>query len=183
MLRSREAVHTDARPAVVPVVCRSPGADRGRDRSRSAPASLRKTSACGYVSRKALQPSNSALIKATTIHKVNRISKCLSVRPCACAAACPAAGLRPHSDYLSCGRTLPVPGMTQVTAGCAIMYLRKNCAQLVQSKSAAHGRHFASFDFGEQLALRKRPVDDHRSARFRGDASRRAPLHARQANS
>jgi hypothetical protein len=33
---------------------------------------------------------------------------------------------------------LAVAGMTQVTAGSAIMYLRKSCAQLVQSNSAAH---------------------------------------------
>src|SRR5574340_1493538 len=45
-----------------------------------------------------------------------------------------------------------VPGITQVTAGCDRMYLRKNCAQLAQSNSCAHGGS------GLPLTLPNRPA-------------------------
>ena len=54
--------------------------------------------------------------------------------------------------------------MAQVTAGCETMNFRMNCAQLVQSISAAQVGSLWPLTRSEQRTLAKRPVDDHGDA-------------------
>ena len=68
----------------------------------------------------------------------------------------------------------PVAGIAQVTAGSAIRYLRKSCAQLAQWNSAAHSGQTPPPHLAEHAAGLERLVDNDRDAALGRD--RRRPV-------